>query len=71
MLKFYVKVFRTSLFPNPVVYYVPPIEGEGGHIAFGADPIGFGSWSALYLLNQLVDFDQTCTDIIGREERSD
>ena len=41
-----------------------PTEWEGGHIAFGADPVGVGVAFCLHscLLNQYVDFDQTCTD---------
>ena len=47
--------------------YVPSTE-VGGHIAFGVDPVGVGHLrsflSAFYLLNQWVDFDQTCTDTL-------
>ena len=48
---------------QPRYNYVPPTEGEGGRIAFGADPVGVRVAHCLhsYLLNQWVDFDQTCT----------
>ena len=41
---------------------------EEGHIVFGADPSGVSVASFLhYLLNQLMDFDQTCIDtLLGR-----
>ena len=50
--------------------YVPTAEG----CAIGTYWYWCGSrhffFSALYLLNQLVDFDQTCIDnIVGKEER--
>ena len=55
------------------MYYVPLTEGERGHIAFSADPVGVGVRLAHCLhslLNQWVDFDQTCTDTLlgGRKE---
>ena len=43
---------------------MPPNRRGGGHIVFGADPVGFGVASALYLPYQRVEFDQTCTDIL-------
>ena len=42
-----------------------------GYIVFGADPIGIGFFvSVHYILNQLMDFDQTCMDTLlgGGEE---
>ena len=43
----------------------PQPKGRGD-IAFGADPVGVGvaSWLHFYLLNQWVDFDQTCIDTL-------
>ena len=38
----------------------------GGHNVFGADPGGVGVhfFSVHYLLNQSMDFDQTCMDTL-------
>ena len=47
--------------------YVPPNEGERGHIAFGADPVGVAHCLHSCLLNQWVDFVHI--HIIGREEK--
>ena len=48
----------------------PPTWGRG-HYVFGADPVSVSVWlcrcnllSALYLLNEWMDFDQTYTDIL-------
>ena len=51
------------------LYLCPPME----YIVFGADPVG-PSVSAFfhlhYLLNQLIDFDQTCKDtVLGGGEK--
>ena len=49
----------------------PPQSGGGRHIVFGADPVGVHLFISLhYLLNQSMDFDQTCTDTLlgGGEE---
>ena len=40
------------------------VGAEGDHIAFGTDPVCF--LFAFYLLNRLVDLDQTCLDILLR-----
>ena len=35
---------NTPLHPSIHYFYVPPTEGGGGHIVFGADPVGvFGT----------------------------
>ena len=50
--------------------YVPPTEG-GGHIVFGADPVGIcvGVRVLVASLNQWMDFDQTCTKaLLGGSE---
>ena len=50
---------------------VPQPKGRGD-VAFGADPVGIHVTSCLqsYLLNQWVDFDQTCTDtLLGGGEK--
>ena len=48
---------------------LPPLPGGwgGGYIVFSADPVGVGVGivvhffvSVRYLLNQILDFDQTC-----------
>ena len=57
--------------------YVPPTGRVGEYIVFGADPIGVSVGVCIrffvflhYLLNQLMDFDQTCIDTLfgGGEE---
>ena len=52
-------------------YYVPHRRG-GGHIVFGADPVGVSIGTFLfarYLMNQWVDFNQTCMDVtLGHDE---
>ena len=51
---------------------LPQLKGVG-HIAFGSDPVGLSPvcfLSELYLLNQLVAFDETCKETLcggGRE----
>ena len=45
-----------------------------GYIVFGLDPVGVGVHflvSVHYLLNQLMEFDQTCIYIVGRRGRVD
>ena len=42
---------------------IDPQPGGWGYIVFGADPVGVGVSffiSVHYLLNQLLDFNQTC-----------
>ena len=49
----------------------PQLKGVG-HIAFGSDPVGLSLvcfLSELYLLNQLVAFDQTCIETLFGEGR--
>ena len=48
------------MFPNPK-------GGEGGHIVFGVDPFSVSFFSVLCLLNQMMDFDQTCLEGGGYE----
>ena len=53
-----------------------PNHGVGGYIVFGADPISVGIGvsvnlfvSVHYLLNQLMDFNQTCIyTLLGKRE---
>ena len=59
-------VDQTSNFFDPCtnvkVYYIPPTWRVRGYIVFGADPVDVGVHffvSVHYLLNQLMDFDQT------------
>ena len=52
----------------------PPSNSEdGGHIVFGADPVGVGVGIRFhfghYLLNQLMDSDQTCIDTLFGNEK--
>ena len=51
---------------DPVGIHCPQNEGQAGHIAFGVDPVDIHIASCLhsYLLNQWVDFDQTCIDTL-------
>ena len=42
------------VYPTELLCYVPATEEDGGHIAFGADPVGVRI-AALHLLNQWVD----------------
>ena len=52
---------------HTILLSAPYPEDGGGYIVFGADPVGIGVGirffvSVHYLLNQLMDFDQTCPD---------
>ena len=50
------------------LYLCPPRE----YIVFGADPVGVRFFFHLhYLLNQLIDFDQTCKESVGRRGKVD
>ena len=54
----------------------PSTEGEGGHIAFGADPVGIGVRVAhclhsIYWANGFSSLPNMHRHIIGREEKSD
>ena len=42
----------------------PPPPPQTGYIVFGADPVGVRFISVHYLLNQLMDFGQTCIDTL-------
>ena len=60
---------------HTILLCAPYREGGGGYIVFGADPVCIGVdfrflVSVHYLLNQSMDFDQTCTDTLlgGGEE---
>ena len=51
------------------LYLCPPTRkvGEYMYIVFGADPVGVRFFfSVHYLLNQSIDFDQTCKDTLLR-----
>ena len=54
--------------------FSPPNRRGGEKYCFGVDPVGVGVLVVhclhSYLLNQLVEFDQTCTDTLlrGRKE---
>ena len=59
---------------NANEYFCPLNPEGGGYIVFGADPVGVGVGAGFppvhYLLNQMMDFDQTCiaTFLAGEEE---
>ena len=57
-------------YPSFLQIMSPQLKGRGGHIAFGAEPVGISHCLHSYLLNQWVGFDQTCTDTLlgGRKE---
>ena len=70
--------FQVRVLANLITFfYVLPTEGERGHTAFGADAVvicfgvivGVAFLSALYLLNQWVDFDQTSIDTLLRRAK--
>ena len=45
------------------INYVPQPGGWGIYIVFGTDLVGVSFFISMhYLLNQLMDFDQTCVD---------
>ena len=49
------------------LYLCPPTGKVGEYIVFGADPVGVRFFFSLhYLLNQFIDFDQTCKDTLFR-----
>ena len=59
-------VCSISIIPFEIFMSAQP-EGWGRHIVFGADPAGVCvgvRFSAHYLLNQLMGFDQTCIDTL-------
>ena len=53
--------------------YVPPARRLGGYTVFGEDHVSFGILffiSVHYLLNHLMDLDQTCIDTELEEGKS-
>ena len=57
---------------SQLILLCPPNLEGGGYIVFGADPVGVGVCFFIfvhYLLNQLMDFEQTCIDtLLGEVE---